>query len=187
LCHTGEEQAVQSDEWQELGNPLRLRRALDKGVRVVAAHCASLGSVRDLDDPMDRRVSAFDALLRMLNDKRWEKNLFADISAMTQVQRAGRPLRDMLVARHLHSRLLYGSDYPLPAIDPLVSTRLLEGDGYITGAERTVLNRIYARNPLLFDFILKRRLRIEHMNASYAFDKKVFETAWLYQPVEDNG
>ncbi|MCA9592740.1 MAG: amidohydrolase family protein [Myxococcales bacterium] len=180
LCHTGEEQAVQSDEWQELGNPLRLRRALEKGVRVVAAHCASLGSVRDLDDPMDRSISAFDALLRMLNDRRWEKNLFADISAMTQVQRAGRPLRDMLIAKHLHPRLLYGSDYPLPAIDPLVSTRLLEGDGYITGADRALLNRIYAQNPLLFDFVLKRRLSVEHMNASYAFEPKVFETAWLY-------
>jgi mannonate dehydratase len=36
-------------EVQEYGNPLRLRRALDAGVRVVIAHCASMGQDRDID------------------------------------------------------------------------------------------------------------------------------------------
>ena len=39
---------------QELGNPLRLRRALDHGVRVVVAHCASLGQDRDTDRGAER-------------------------------------------------------------------------------------------------------------------------------------
>ena len=34
---------------RRIGNPLRLRRALDAGVRVVVAHCASMGQDRDLD------------------------------------------------------------------------------------------------------------------------------------------
>jgi hypothetical protein len=42
LSHAGEEKAVEAEEDQALGNPLRLRRALNHGVRVIVAHCASL-------------------------------------------------------------------------------------------------------------------------------------------------
>ena len=38
-----------ASEMHDFGNPLRLRRALDAGVRVVVAHCASMGQDRDLD------------------------------------------------------------------------------------------------------------------------------------------
>jgi uncharacterized protein len=43
LSHAGEEKAVDSQRFQRLGNPLLLRRALECGVRVIIAHCASLG------------------------------------------------------------------------------------------------------------------------------------------------
>jgi mannonate dehydratase len=49
ITHAGLERAVQGVERQEFGNPLRLRRALDAGVRVVVAHCASMGEDRDID------------------------------------------------------------------------------------------------------------------------------------------
>src|SRR5262249_54329782 len=49
LSHAGEEAAVDSAAAQELGNPLRLRRALEHGVRVIVAHCATLGKGVDLD------------------------------------------------------------------------------------------------------------------------------------------
>ena len=49
LCHGGEEKAVDAEEAQRLGNPLRLRQALDLGLKVVVAHCASLGHGDDLD------------------------------------------------------------------------------------------------------------------------------------------
>ena len=54
LTHAGEEQAVEAEEDQELGNPLRLRRALDAGVQVIVAHCASLGTGLDLDEERER-------------------------------------------------------------------------------------------------------------------------------------
>jgi mannonate dehydratase len=43
ISHAEEERAVLGHETHDYGNPLRLRRALDAGVRVVIAHCASLG------------------------------------------------------------------------------------------------------------------------------------------------
>ncbi len=187
ISHAGEEQAVHSEDWQELGNPLRLRRALEAGVRVVVAHCASLGEVQDLDEVDGRRISAFDAFMRLFSEKKWTEHLFADISAMTQFSRAGRPLRDILISKDLHSRLVYGSDYPLPAIDPLISTRLLTNDGYLTAQDREQLNAIYVHNPLLFDFVLKRRLRYEYKNAVYTFADSVFQTAWLFQPKGGQG
>ncbi len=42
ISHAGEERAVLGHDTHDYGNPLRLRRALDAGVRVVIAHCASL-------------------------------------------------------------------------------------------------------------------------------------------------
>src|SRR4029079_2466094 len=49
ITHSGLERAGVSGYSQDLGNPLRLRRALAAGVRVVVAHCASMGTDRDLD------------------------------------------------------------------------------------------------------------------------------------------
>ena len=47
LVHTGEEKAVIShDELQKFGNPLLLRKPLDLGVKIIMAHCASLGQNR---------------------------------------------------------------------------------------------------------------------------------------------
>ena len=47
LSHAGEEQAVEAEEDQRLGNPLLLRKPLDLGVRVIIAHAASLGNCDD--------------------------------------------------------------------------------------------------------------------------------------------
>src|SRR5207247_1257729 len=86
--------------------------------------------------------------------------LFADISAMTQYNRIGGPLTTVLQRDHLHERLVNGSDYPLPAINALIRTGALVKQGYITNEERACINEIYDYNPLLFDFVLKRRLRL---------------------------
>ena len=57
ISHAGLERAVLGREAHDFGNPLRLRRALDAGVRVVVAHCASLGEDRDLDRGAKGRTS----------------------------------------------------------------------------------------------------------------------------------
>jgi len=160
LSHGGEEKAVEAEEDQKLGNPLLLRRALDAGVKVVVAHCAGLGDNEDLDDKNRRRVPNFDLFLRLMGEKRYEGLLFADVSAMTQFNRSGVPLQTILAREDLHARLVNGSDYPLPAINVLIRTRSLVKQGYITTDERSSLNEIYDYNPLLFDFALKRTLKL---------------------------
>jgi predicted TIM-barrel fold metal-dependent hydrolase len=159
LSHGGEEKAVEAEEDQKLGNPLLLRRALDHGVKVIVAHCAGLGENEDLDDPRRRRLLNFDMFLRLMSEKRYEGLVFADISAMTQYNRAD-ALRTILAREDLHERLVNGSDYPLPAINILIRTGGLVKQGYINAEERTCLNEIYDYNSLLFDFVLKRTLKL---------------------------
>ncbi len=158
LSHGGEEQAVESREDQRLGNPLRLRRVLDAGVRVIIAHAASLGTCEDLDNGVGKTASCFALFLRLMDDPKYVGLLFGDISAMLQFNRMPEPMLTILKRQDLHPRLVNGSDYPLPAINSLIWTRALARDGFITADERQALNEIYDYNPLLFDFVLKRTI-----------------------------
>jgi len=159
LSHGGEEQAVEAAEDQRLGNPLRLRRALEHGVRVIVAHAASLGECEDLDRPEPAKASCFELFLRLMGERKYERLLFGEISAMLQFNRMPVPFATILRRQELHSRFVNGSDYPLPAVNALVWTRSLARSGFITGEERRSLNEIYDYNPLLFDFVLKRTVR----------------------------
>jgi predicted TIM-barrel fold metal-dependent hydrolase len=159
LSHTGDEQAVEAAEDQRLGNPLLLRKPLDLGVRVVAAHAASLGRCADLDSGGTKEMRCFDLFMRLMDEARYYGLLFGDISAMLQFNRMPDPVLTLLKRQDLHPRLVNGSDYPLPAINWLIRTRSMSRAGFITAEERTALNEIYDYNPLLFDFVLKRTLR----------------------------
>ncbi len=175
ITHTGDEAAVDAKDAQALGNPQRLARALDRGVCVVAAHVASLGACA--------AVSCTDVLLEMMQRPAWTTQLFADISATTQFNRAGPHLAQILSARDLHARFVNGSDYPLPAIDPLVSTRYLVAKDLLDDDDRVQLNRVFSHNPLLFDFLLKRKVRVNGPSGAQRFAPQVFETSWLFSRV----
>jgi predicted TIM-barrel fold metal-dependent hydrolase len=172
LTHAGLEQAVEAEEAQKLGNPLLLRRALDAGVKVIVAHCASSGDAEDLDasGSPKPRVDAFDLFLRMMDSKAWPGRLFGDVSALTQFNRCDKLAR-MLERTDLHDRLVNGSDYPLPAINVLVRTGKLESLGLVSSTERELLNEIDRHNPLAFDFAIKRTVR----SAGNAFADSVFQ------------
>jgi predicted TIM-barrel fold metal-dependent hydrolase len=172
LSHTGEEKAVEAEEAQVLGNPLRLRRALDAGVRVIFAHCASTGIGSDTDDPEKKRARNFDLFLRVMGEKRYEGLAFGEISAVTQYNRSKEVLETLLARTDLHARLVNGSDYPLPAINALTWTRKLQWQGFLTSSERDALNEIYDYNPLLFDLALKRTLH--HPDTGQRFPASVF-------------
>ena len=137
LSHGGEEQAVEAEEDQELGNPLRLRKPLDMGIRVIIAHAASLGSCADLDNGGDKKANCFDLFLRLMDEAKYRGLLFGEISAMLQFNRMPGPFSTLLKRQDLHPRLINGSDYPLPAINALIRTRSLVSDGFITSEERT--------------------------------------------------
>ena len=160
LSHGGEEKAVEAEEDQKLGNPLLLRRALDHGVKVIVAHCAGLGTNADLDSKHRKQVDNFDLFLRLMDEKRYEGLVFGEISATTQFNRVGKPLRTILARDDLHERLVNGSDYPLPAVNILIRTRPLVKQGFLSEPEGQSLKEIYDFNPLLFDFVLKRTMKL---------------------------
>jgi predicted TIM-barrel fold metal-dependent hydrolase len=173
ITHAGLERAVVGREAQHFGNPLRLRRALDAGVRVVLAHCASMGEDRDLDKGAEGPyVDSFLLFKRLMEEKRFEKNLHGDISAMTQVNRAGPALAQVIERADWHPRLLNGSDYPLPGLMPVFSVEYLVSLKLIEEKAAPVFKEIRLHNPLLFDFALKRHLR----SNGRALSPGVFET-----------
>lgn len=159
ITHAGTERAAPGDD--ELGNPLKLRRALEHGVRVVVAHCASMGEGRDLDAGANGpAVSNFKLFERLMDEPKFAGKLFGDLSALTQRARAGVLRRVIeLGATDWNGRLLNGSDYPLPGIMPLFSTRGLADAGLIAGPAVEPLVQIRRHNPMLYDFVLKRLLR----------------------------
>jgi predicted TIM-barrel fold metal-dependent hydrolase len=174
IAHAGEERAVLGREAHDFGNPLRLRRALDAGVRVVIAHCASIGEDRDLDrGPGGPYVDSFSLFVRV-----FEKyaSCYGDISAMTQVNRAGAALARVVENERWHARLLNGSDYPLPGVMPIFSVDYLVSLGMIAAPAADVLREIRLHNPLLFDFVLKRNLR----SNGRALAARVFETRGFF-------
>lgn len=175
ITHTGDEQAVDAREAQKLGHPELLRAPLERGVTVVAAHVATTGACGDQEGS-----SCFAALRALMREPAYEARLFADISACTQFNRAGPHLASILADADLHARLVNGSDYPLPAIDPLVSTRYLVGEGLLSEEDRALCNRVFAHNPLLFDYVLKRRVRAIVDGKEHRFAPRVFETSWLF-------
>ncbi len=177
LTHAGHEHAVDAADLQRLGNPLLLRRALDHGVRVIIAHCASLGTSIDVDKgPHGAQTPNIELFARLMREARYEKNLFANLSAVTQVNRSDATLRRIFTERDWHPRLVNGSDYPLPGIVPLISLRGFVRKGYLAHADVAVLSKIRAHNPLLFDFVLKRRLTV----AGVSLPSSVFQTRALF-------
>ena len=176
ISHAGLERAVLGHDLQDAGNPLRLRRALDAGVRVVVAHCASMGEDEDLDRG-GAPIDSFELFARMMGERRYEKHLFGDISAMTQRNRAGPALARVLEEEPWHPRLLNGSDYPLPGVMPIFSTDYLVFLNLLDASAAPVLREIRAHNPLLFDFVLKRHLR----SRGKGFARAVFETKRFFQ------
>ncbi len=159
LSHGGDEKAVEAEEYQDLGDPLRLKLPLDMGVKVVVAHCASLGTKAYKDaSGLEVKKTYFEVFVEMLQDPEYDGLLFGDISAITQANRTGTPLATILMNENIQKRLVNGSDYPLPAINIVIRTRSLQRSGFISNKERLALNEIYKANPLLFDFVLKRTL-----------------------------
>lgn len=100
LSHVGYEFSLIGKD-QSLGDPDRLRLALDEGVTVIAAHACSYG------------LMFYEKFLPTLRDfvSRYS-NFYCDVSALTQPHR----LRMLLHLRRypdIHERLLFGTDYPL--------------------------------------------------------------------------
>lgn len=177
LTHSGDEKAVESEDDQKLGNPLLLRLPLNLGVKIIVAHCASLGKNIDLEDPNKAEKANYQLFLRLLNDPKYNDNLYGELSAITLVTRIPEPLHTVLKSSNLHSRLVNGSDYPIPAINALIHTGEFVEMGMLSEREQKYINEIYQFNPILFDFVLKRTLKDPTSKQKFAdeiFTKDIF-------------
>ena len=100
LAHTGGEMTVPVVS-RLYESPAILRRPLEIGVTVIAAHAASRSGLWDTD--------YFDLLIEMMAEF---PNLYADTSALNT------PFRSAVIARILKSpyldRFIHGSDFPVP-------------------------------------------------------------------------
>ncbi|MFV2060410.1 MAG: amidohydrolase family protein [Gammaproteobacteria bacterium] len=173
LTHVGAEQAVEVPGGERNENPLLFRGALDHGVRVVFAHCATLGESIDLDKGKNGPyVANLDLFARMMAEVKYENLLYGDLSAITQVNRDKELIEKIVTNEQWHSRLLYGSDYPLPGVMPVFSPHNFSDWGFLPEKEADVLAEIREYNPILFDLMLKRRIKINGAQ----FSTQVFES-----------
>lgn len=169
ISHAGHESAVIGGN-QSFGNPLHLRRALDTGVRVVMAHCASDGESADLDNDKNT-IKSFELFARIMDTPAYENLAFGEISAITLLNHAW-AIKPLLQRPDWHHRLLNGSDYPLPGVAPLVSTKQLQRAGLIDASHLLFLQTLRDYNPLMFDFALKRLIKFNGVS----FSDSIFET-----------
>jgi predicted TIM-barrel fold metal-dependent hydrolase len=100
LSHVGYEFSLIGKD-QSVGEPDRLRLALDEGAMVIAAHACSYGLI------------IYEKFLPTLRDfvQRYP-NFYADISALTLPNRF-QMLLHLRRYPEIHDRLLFGTDYPL--------------------------------------------------------------------------
>lgn len=174
ISHTGKESAVPGGE-QAFGNPLKMRRALDQGVKVILAHCASDGMDQDLDHG-GISVRSFELFARMMDHPAYAGLLFGDISATTLINHAW-VLPTLIARQDWHPRLVNGSDYPLPGIMPLTNLNTLIANGWLDAQHKTFLLTLKRHHPLLYDFALKRLLQID----GQAWLPEVFETRRVFE------
>lgn len=156
LTHAGDEKAVHSEQLQKLSNPLLLRTPLDLGVKVIVAHCASLGSNLDLEASSPKPVSNFKLFSRLMDDDNYQNNCFGDISAINLVNRESSEIKTIIENQAWHARLLYGSDYPLPGVMPIISSKQLVASGLLDESYLPFVNRVRSYNVWLYDFFIKR-------------------------------
>jgi len=105
----------------------------------------------------------------------YQKLVFGDISATNLFNHAW-VIKPLLERKDWHTRLLNGSDYPLPAILPLVSTTQLARAGLLQDEHLLFLQTLRNYNPLMFDFAVKRLIQWNGIG----FSTQVFETRRVF-------
>ncbi|MEE9614290.1 MAG: amidohydrolase family protein [Thermodesulfobacteriota bacterium] len=131
LSHSGYEFALPVVD-QSFGDPARLLPALEEGVTVVAAHGGSTGIL-----VYEKYTDTVRGLLR------GHPNFFLDLSATTLPTRAGMllGLRDMPEAK---GKLLFGSDYPVPAFTFPFIFSMPPGTLLTIRGEKNLFDRLFA-------------------------------------------
>ena len=139
LTHTGLEYSFTRSQ-DDLSDPERLRLPLSLGVTVIAAHAACTGRSYGEHN--------YDRLLRLIQEF---PNLYADISALTQMNRLA--LSKVLTQPELRRRLVYGSDMPL------INSAIVSPYAFIFRIKPgRILSVSLMQNPWDRDIVLKKEL-----------------------------
>lgn len=138
ICHTGGEHTVRVIE-RRFSGLKPLERALEIGVKVVAAHSGTRSGLFDED--------SFDEFLAMT--RRWP-NLYGDLSAWSAPNRV-RHYKRLLASGINWGQVLHGSDYPVPSIPWCFIGKLSRAEIRCCAA---------VRNPFDRDVELKRAVGI---------------------------
>jgi mannonate dehydratase len=194
ISHLGPEHSLSAGgSVQEYGNPLLLRIPLDLGVRVIGAHCGGEGLMTDLDHsrPSSKIRKFFSKLhmanpvqqapvtelfSRLMNDPKYHGRLFGDTAELESANRAGGPLKSVLLHQDWHPRLLHGSDYPLPSIGPSFFSSLARFcvSKKVKWKYLQPLSRLHKFNPPLADICLKRLICMTRRGQKYSFQPSIF-------------
>jgi uncharacterized protein len=105
LCHTGGEKSLPSVA-PETASPLLLVPALRRGVTVIAAHCGTRSSPFEADHVRD--------FARLCGE---HENFFGDTAALNLPTRS-HAYRTIFEDDVVRSKLVHGSDWPIPVIPP---------------------------------------------------------------------
>jgi predicted TIM-barrel fold metal-dependent hydrolase len=151
LTHTGYEHMTPAP-YQQYGDPRRLQRALDAGVTVIAGHSGTSGFARP--------VEYFDHFLLLIEKY---PNLYGDLAAFTSISRAHYLMR-FLREPELMSRMVQGSDYPVPPTPWLFVRQLGLKQCFRLQREKNIFTR---------DYLTKRALGVPEeifTRAAYIID-----------------
>lgn len=105
LCHTGGEKSLPNIA-PDTPSPLLLKPALDRGVTVIAAHCGTRSTFTETDHIRD--------FMRMCHDY---EHFYGDTSALNLPTRS-HAFNLVLGDAVVRSKLVHGSDWPIPVIPP---------------------------------------------------------------------
>lgn len=171
IAHAGPKQSIPMDEtsrkWQDWGNPLRFRKPLQMGVKVILAHCGHKNKMIDHDHPEKIGVPGYQLFLRLAREAHqknqegeWTGKLYGDLAAATHY---GPEYMSTLI-KHANEegvRLFYGSDYPYthlvirPKRDPYYT---FAKAGLLDQAAVEPLKELRALNPLIANYVFIRNL-----------------------------
>ncbi len=118
----------------------------------------------------------FELFSRMMGEPRYDGQLYGEISALTQANRTGKALETLISRQDWHTRLVNGSDYPLPGVMPLFTMRHFVKNRYINREQADILTEVRKHNVLLFDLVLKRCL---HLNGN-RFSIEIFHSRRVF-------
>lgn len=181
LSHTGGEHAfeVRDESFRQYGDPLVHRRALDFGIPVILSHAGG-----DDDDKVEGRYINREHFLELVEDEKNQRQwcLFGDTSALLLTKNLSHFEKVLELAEAGYPyRILYGSDYPLPAVGFNFPLNALIDEGYIDSADRNTLKTLFEYNPLAFDVVTRHLLTV----ASEAGEKRSLPTT-MFMSLEEN-